>query len=220
MSGLSDDEVNAKLATIHTKYKLTYGQFWEELPEQKMAARYLTGKEKVLEIGGNLGRNTFVIAHIVGDDNLVTLESNPLFAAQLMVNRNMNGRHFHIEASALSARKLIQNHWTSQPSEVLQDDHQWVNTITWADLQKKYNIPFDTLVLDCEGAFYYILVDTPEILDNINLIIMENDFRTGEHKEYARNQFKERGFQSIYHERHPDINWHPDILDFFEVWKK
>ena len=30
---------------------------------------------------------------------------------------------------------------------------------------------FDTLILDCEGAFYNILKDMPEILDNINLII-------------------------------------------------
>ena len=106
------------------------------------------------------------------------------------------------------------------PSDTVLDGYHFVNTITFEELYAKYNINFDTLVLDCEGAFYYILVDTPEILDNINLIIMENDFRTAEHKEYARNQFKERGFQSIYHERHPDINWHPDILDFFEVWKK
>jgi hypothetical protein len=35
---------------------------------------------------------------------------------------------------------------------------------------------FDTLVLDCEGAFYYILQDTPEILEGIKLLIMENDY--------------------------------------------
>ena len=217
MSGLSNDEVNSKIATIHAQYRMKYGSLQEELPEQKMAVRYLTGKEKVLEIGGNVGRNSLIIAYLVGDANLVTLESNPSIAVQLTENRDANGRHFHIEASALSAKKLIQNGWTTQPSDVLLDGYQWVNTITWADLQSKYNIPFDTLVLDCEGAFYYILYDAPEILNNINLIILENDFTGAGHKEYVDEQFKANGFQRVYYEVHP---FAPEHINFFEVWKK
>jgi FkbM family methyltransferase len=217
MSGLSDDEVNAKLATIHAQCHIKYGSFQEELPEQKMAVRYLTGTEKVLEIGGNIGRNSLIIAHLVGDDNLVTLESDSRIAAQLTENRNNSNRHFHIEASALSAKSLIQRDWNTQPSDVLLDGYQWVNTITWADLQKKYNIPFDTLVLDCEGAFYYILQDAPEILNNIRLIIIENDFIGDGHKEYVREQFKVNGFERVYYEVHP---WLAHDVNFFEVWKK
>jgi FkbM family methyltransferase len=217
MSVLNNDEVNAKIATIHSQYHIKYGSLSEELPEQKMAVRYLTGTEKVLEIGGNVGRNSLIIAYLVGDDNLVTLESNPSIAVQLTENRNINGRHFHIEPSALSAKKLIQNGWTTQPSDVLLDGYQWVNTITWADLQKKYNIPFDTLVLDCEGAFYYILQDAPEILNNIKLIILENDFTGAGHKEYVDAQFKANGFQRVYYEVHP---FAPEHVNFFEVWKK
>ena len=38
-----------------------------------MAVRYLTGNEKVLEFGGNIGRNSLVIAHIL-NNNSVSLE--------------------------------------------------------------------------------------------------------------------------------------------------
>jgi FkbM family methyltransferase len=217
MSGLSNDEVNAKIATIHAQYRMKYGSLSEELPEQKMAVRYLTGTEKVLEIGANVGRNSLIIAYLVGDENLVTLESNPTIVPQLTENRDINGRHFHIEPSALSAKKIIQNGWTSQPSDVLLDGYQWVNTITWPELQHKYNIPFDTLVLDCEGAFYYIVKDAPEILNNIKLIILENDFTGSGHKEYVDEQFKANGFQRVYYEVHP---FAPEHVDFFEVWKK
>jgi FkbM family methyltransferase len=220
MSGLSGDEVNAKLATIHAQYNIEYGSFQDELPEQKMAVRYLTGTEKVLEIGGNVGRNSLIIAYLVGDDNLVTLESDPEIAEQLTRNRNINNRHFHIEPSALSAKRLVQNGWVTQPSEVLPHGYKWVNTITWPDLQKKYNIPFDTLVLDCEGAFYYILQDSPEILNNIKLIIIENDFIGDGHKENVREQFKANGFQRVYHETHPHDPTNAHHLNFFEVWKK
>jgi len=30
--------------------------------------------------------------------------------------------------------------------------YKWVNTITLDEVKKKYNIDFDTLVLDCEGC--------------------------------------------------------------------
>lgn len=50
--------IDDKLKNIHSKLNIEYGSFNEELPEQKMAVRYLTGNEKVLEIGGN--RKKFV----------------------------------------------------------------------------------------------------------------------------------------------------------------
>ena len=56
---------NNKLLFIHSSLKLNYGSFNDELPEQKMSVRYLTGNEKVLEIGGNIGRNSLIILHFI-----------------------------------------------------------------------------------------------------------------------------------------------------------
>ena len=39
-------------------------------------------------------------------------------------------------------------------SDELLPGYKPVNTITLEELNNKYNIEFDTLVLDCEGAFY------------------------------------------------------------------
>ena len=93
-----------------------------------------------------------------------------------------------------------------------------MNTIDSAQLKAKYNdIQFDTLVLDCEGAFYYILMDMPEILDNINLIIMENDYHTKEPKEFVNSVLKENNFVLHYVECG---GWGPCYQHFFEVWKR
>jgi hypothetical protein len=93
---------------IHSKLKIKYGTFNEELPEQKMTYQYLMGHEKVLEIGGNIGRNTLVIASILKDHrNLVSMECDSSIAEQLTENRNLNQFTFHIENAALSKRKLI-----------------------------------------------------------------------------------------------------------------
>jgi FkbM family methyltransferase len=210
--------INNKLFNLHSKLKINYGTLKDEVPEQKMVVQYLTGNEKVLEIGGNIGRNSLVIASILKDSsNLVTLESDELIAIQLLQNKLLNNLNFHIEASALSKRKLMQKDWTTIPSDTLEHGYKWVNTVTFDDLKNKYNIDFDTLVLDCEGAFYYILMDMPEILDNINLIIMENNYHEIYQKEYIDNILKNNSFYIEYVE---EGGWGPCRDRFFEVWKR
>jgi FkbM family methyltransferase len=216
ISIISDNDINNRLINIQNKLRINYGIFDEELPEQKMVTRYLTGNEKVLEIGGNIGRNSLVIASILKDSsNLVTLECDMNIAKQLEENRDLNNFKFHIESSALSNRKLIQKGWETQVSEILYEGYNWVNTITLNDLKNKYNIDFDTLILDCEGAFYYILMDMPEILNNINLIIMENDYWDISKKKYIDEILTKNNFNVDYSEAG---GWGPCYNNFFEVW--
>ena len=183
-----------------------------------MVVKYLTGNEKVLEIGGNIGRNSLIIASILNDSrNLVTLECDPNIANQLNENKNLNNLNFSIESSALSNRKLIQKDWNTIPSNELLPEHNWVNTITLEELKNKYNINFDTLVIDCEGALYYILMDMPELLNGINLIIMENDYFDINEKKYVDDVLKNNNFMVHYIE---SGGWGPCYNNFFEVWKK
>jgi len=211
----------AKLTDIQNKLTLLYGSFVHELPEQKMAVRYLKGTESVLEIGGNIGRNSLVISSILSDSGrLVVLESDKHIYNQLKENRDINGFRFHIEGSALSKRNLIQRGWTTIVSDTLLPGYTPVSTITYADLMDKYKIPFDTLVLDCEGAFYYILQDMPEILNGINLIIMENDYVDGNHKNYIDDVLKKNNFYVDYAEAGGETfgSYCPCRNNFFEVW--
>ena len=214
----NENEVNNKLNNIRSKLKISHGDFNDEVPEQKMSVRYLTGNEKVLEIGGNVGRNSLIIASILNNtENLLTLESDATIASQLKENRDLNFYNFHIECSALSNRKLIQKGWETTPSDILQPGYNWINTITLEQLKTKYNFEFDTLVLDCEGAFYYILMDMPEILNNVNLIIMENDYLDISKKNYIDEVLTKNNFYVDYVECG---GWGPCYGNFFEVWKK
>ena len=208
------------LKNIHKKLKLEYGSFDEEFPEQLMATSNLTGSEKVLEIGANIGRNTLIIAHILNNNNnnnFVSLECDEVSVKKLETNKNINNFDFKIEPSALSKRKLIQKGWDTMCSDVLLPGYKNVNTITWEELNKKYNIVFDTLVLDCEGAFYYILQDMPEILNNIKLIIMENDYHDYSHKQYIDTVLKNNNFYVHFSQ---EGGWGPCKSHFFEVWKR
>jgi FkbM family methyltransferase len=215
---LSIPNIQEKLSDIHSKLTLNYGSFKEEYPEQEIAVRFLKGNEKVLEIGGNIGRNSLVIASILHDSKqLVSLECDPVSVKKLQENRDTNSFKFHIEPSALSKRKLLQRGWDTIASETLLDGYKEVATITYDELLDKYKIPFDTLIADCEGALYYIFSDMPEMLNSINMIIMENDYRDITHKEHVDSVLLSYKFTRVYCEAG---GWEPCYSRFYEVWKK
>lgn len=211
---------NIPLQELHRSLSLDFGSFQDELPEQKMAVRYLTGKEKVLEIGGNIGRNSLIISSILRRQNnrqFVVLETDRNIYLKLIHNKDLNDLVFYVENSALSKRKLIQKGWDTIQSDELLPGYTNVKCIDWEALCKKYAIEFDTLVLDCEGAFYYILKDMPEILTNIQLIIMENDYTNISHKRYVDMILRKYRFAVDYQE---SGGWGPCYNCFFEVWKR
>jgi len=210
-----------KLQVIHKSLTLFHGSMQDEFPEQLMAARFLNGNERVLEIGGNIGRNSLVIAKILekkGNSDLVVLECDPKNASDLRQNREANNLNFHIETSALSLRRLVQSGWVTTPlpeDGIIPPGYVEVPTITLRDLRDKYQISFDTLVLDCEGAFYFILHDMPEILEGIRLIIVENDYTELRCKNYVDRILMDKGFRVDYME---SGGWGPCETCFYEVW--
>jgi len=217
------NKVEQKLSEIQSNLQIKYGDFEWEYTEQTLSVKYLTGNEKILEIGGNIGRNSLIIAYILSQKNnndFLVLESDETFANQLIENRNANNFNFHVESSALSKRKLIQKEWQTIESDVLLEGYKNVNIISYAELQKKYNIAFDTLILDCEGAFYYILMDMPEILNNIKLIIVENDYFDLSKKNYVDELLKKHNFHLDYFENGPSVVPEKYRENFFEVWKR
>ena len=215
---INEQYIDNIVDSIHSLLSINYGLLNDKLSNQKMSVMFLSGNEKVLEIGGNIGRNSLIISSILSDSsNLVSLESSHSIYKQFVENRDTNRHKFHIENSALSKRRLIQRGWDTIPSEELWSGWEWVTTITYDELQNKYNIVFDTLVLDCEGAFFYILEDFPEILYNINLIIMENDYQDINQKRYIDTVLENNNFYPIYREAG---GWGYCFNNFFEVWKR
>jgi FkbM family methyltransferase len=213
-----NENVFNKLERLQSSLNLQFGSFVDEYPEQIMSVMYLKGHEKVLEIGGNIGRNSLIISKLLNNQsNLVTLECNTSIYNQLVYNKHINGLNFNIENAAISKRPLIQQGWNTFVSEQLLEGYKRVNTITYPELVNKWQINFDTLVIDCEGAFYYILMDFPEIIENVNLIIMENDYFNFEHKQFIDNKLKQNGFYVDYSK---PGGWGPCASFFYEVWKK
>lgn len=208
------------LSKLHESLTLKYGSFEEEFPEQEMSVQFIMGHENILEIGANIGRNSLIIASLLEDKGgkLVSLEVNEETANKLIENRNINNFNFAVEPFALSEKPLLRKGWRTIVSYEPRKYYKDVKTISWKELSAKYSHGFDTLVLDCEGAIYQILMDTPSIMDTITMVIIENDFVKKEHQDYVHNLFKQSGLEVVYSKS--GIFQGKNVEQFYQVWKK
>jgi FkbM family methyltransferase len=175
-----------------------------------MILRYLRGNEKVLMIGGDSS-----IFAKTGNTDCVVLESDPSTAQQLRDNPIVS---FSVENAALSKRKMVQKNKDTFPSNVLpSEDYSWVHTLTLQELYSKYPLRFDTLVLDCRGAFYHILQEMPEILEHVHTIIVENDYKEYIHKHVVDTLLRQKGFHVDYSCAHWRSRF-PCNSNFYQVW--
>lgn len=214
---MNEAQARERLARIHANLRFDHGSLLEETEEQLMVVAHLDRASRVLELGGNVGRNSCVIASLLNDSaNLVVFESDPDNAILLQSNKDANGFRFAIEACALSRRPLIQHHWETRAYEgILPHDWKFVKTMPWSDVVAKHG-SFDALVCDCEGALYNILVDEPEFAKGFGMIIIENDFFDGEHKQFVDEKFREAGLTRVFSKAG---GWGPCANNFYEVWK-
>lgn len=207
-----------KLNSLHNYIALNHGNMKDEYPEQLMAIKYIKPTDTVLEIGGNIGRNTCVIASILDDDSrLLSLECSHEYAKQLEENKIQNFFNFNIENSALSKLALIQKDWNTYISETVLPGYTKVNVITFDEIKSKYGLNFNVLVADCEGALYQILKDEENFLENIETIIIENDFTDYTKKQFVDDIFKQNGFKLIYIK---SGGWGPCESCFYQVFSK
>ena len=207
-----------RLSVIHDKLNIKFGSKFDEYPEQLLAVTFIQSTDRVLELGGNIGRNSCVISSILEDSShLVVIEPNKEYMEKLTINRDNNNFKFNILPCALSSVPLIQNGFNTIPYDInypVPENWELVSTITYEDYDFKQ---FNVLVVDCEGALYYILCDYPQLLDNIKTIIIENDFTILEHGNWVHIFFMGRGFKNVYQE---SGEWGFFYNNFYEVWIK
>jgi FkbM family methyltransferase len=219
----------ARLNALQKQFNLQFtgwGGFEFEYPEQLMAMRFLNENSKVLEIGGNIGRTAHIIHTILNNPlHHVIMECDVATAKQLRYNLDMNTyTEARIETAALSKTNLYMDGGHGpRPIEDFKDTENPVEvpTISYSQICKKYGVNFDTLVADCEGSLFYIFKEDPDMLNNINLVIMENDYTDLDHKQMVDAILTIKGFKCIYREKGvPWASWSCCYEYFYEVWSK
>lgn len=220
-------KASSVLKKIQNIYPVFSSREWnKEIVEQYMSVLSLEGTEKVLEIGSCIGRNSIVIGHLLKDGGrLVAIEANPDNIPRLKKSIGKSGlTNISICDKPISKSRMIVNGWESEiigQGDDVTKGWREVETTTLKAINEDNNIDtYDTLVLDCEGAFYFILRDFPEIMNGVKCIIIENDFRDKKHADYVHNVFKQQGF-TIKFSRRLNLNLSfPCKGYFWQIWQK
>ena len=150
----------------------------DEVPERLSAYLFIEPNDKVLEIGGNIGGVSAIIADKLSNSkNLVVIEPSDLAVInlkKLSQIHNFNVHHGVIvgENENLQCQLSGGNYFACYPV-----DYKVGNNITFSELQEKYDMVFDTLVIDCEGCYESIFKNAIDSgrLNQIRKIIIEWD---------------------------------------------
>jgi FkbM family methyltransferase len=178
-----------------------------EVEEQNDAMEYIRKDDIVLELGGRYGTVSTIINNLLKNkENHVVIEPDLNVIDALRMNRENHGCKFEIFTGIITNKtKLKINHdgygtYISDGSDGIDE----IETITYKNLCKKYNLSFNTLVVDCEGCFCDVLDSIGEDIVSFDKILLELDqpnicnYQIVEDK-LSPNFYKlKSGFHSVY----------------------
>jgi FkbM family methyltransferase len=166
--------------SLELKGTLLFNEY--EADEAEYLHQYLSPKAKVLELGGCLGYVSCLINKILSNKkNQVVLEANPELIPWLEKNKDENDCGFEIENSIISKQKsnVFNIDGNIHASSIKHQTNQKINIkgVKIKDLEEKYNIEFDTLILDIEGGELKLFREHMEKIAKFDKIFFEiHDF--------------------------------------------
>jgi hypothetical protein len=169
-----------------------------ERPEQELIAKFLPHDCCVLEMGGESGTTALIIDKLLKDPTkhvLVEPSSNSI--PKLQNVKNIYDTSFHVVNGFVGRnREEHEKLWTECKDRKMYD---------LQELEQLVDQQFDVMVIDCEGAFYNIVHDIPEILDSVKLLIIELD-GPDDKVPYLREFIKSKHFELVHSQTHPYLN--------------
>jgi len=191
-----DDKINDLLSNVNLNKEPK-----QELYERALILNFLDKNSKVLEIGGGLGYVSNTIRnHLNNKNNHVVIEPHNKKA------NDLKNKDFNVFNGIISNKELwFDNDYVTVYTE--SENTKKISNITNINkLQKQFNIIFDTLVVDCEGALPKIMEDNPELYKQIKMIIIEYDWYFKECTEWRKLLINKYNFKS--HFQLP-LHWKP-----------
>lgn len=184
------------------------GRIHIERPEQELIAKFLPTQCNVLEMGGESGTTSLIIDTILDPEyrsKHVVVDPADSSIPKMERVKKIYGCNFKIAHGFIGKeRKLHEELWEGCKNKKM---------FSLNELETLIDGKFDVLVVDCEGAFYNILNEFPQILDNAKLIIIEQDGPSNSNNSIKQNLLN-HNFTLIHSQCHPYIN------NFAGPWKQ
>jgi FkbM family methyltransferase len=175
------DKYNDLIIFNELNYLVPHNEY--ERDEQLLVSKYINPNDIVLELGARYGSVSCIINKILNNKlNQVSVEPDNTVISTLHKNKLLNKCNFHIYHGIITNNnkynKLIINGYGSTIDMDNTDTTSTsitVECISLIDLQEKYNLKFNTLVIDCEGFLEIFLNENKDLYTQINKIIFECD---------------------------------------------
>jgi FkbM family methyltransferase len=156
-------------ANLNTKFNSFILEKYE-VNEKKLIEKHLNQNDIVLELGGCMGVISLLINNILNKKEghiVIEIDSNKFEYLQL--NRKLNNGKFKMLNGALSNNRNLyykesNNFWGGKMVEY--KTSKPVKAYNLPDLEQKFNLTFNTLVMDIEGGEL-------EVIKKLNLISFE-----------------------------------------------
>lgn len=185
------------------------GQFpinFYEKQERRYLKQYLPKNATVLELGACLGVVSCLTNRLLDHpEQHVVVEANPKLIAVIEENKTRNNCRFHIEHCIVSNRPdneffIGKNILTSSNRRQSTEKIRVVGK-TVQDLENRYKLKFDVLLMDIEGGELDFLRENREKLKELNVIFMEihqhPDVLSKEDVEECKTLVESAGFEKV-----------------------
>jgi len=173
--------------------------------EEREDAVYIPRDSTVLEIGARYGTVSFVINERLNDRTKhVVIEPDARVWDALQTNKKKLESEYTIVHKVLASRPMFfypkpekngygsSTCYTARHAEDIQ-----VDNITYAELKEQTGLTFDTVVIDCEGCIQQLFTDFPDLLEDVNLVLYEQDKEEFCNYSVVEHTLRDSGFRCV-----------------------
>lgn len=169
-----------------------------EVQEQHDANGYIRPDDKVLEIGARYGGVSITINKILKNKrDHVAVEPDSRVWEAIEKNRDRHWCEFQICKGAISERPLKINDggYEGFGNYTSEENDGNIELFKISD----FNIDFNVLVVDCEGAFENFYNENKDFFKHLRLILYERDRKEHCDYDYLEKEFLGMGFKKVNH---------------------
>ena len=181
-----------------------------EREEQLWVAEHLPKDARVLELGARYGTVSCLVSAIVDEPTKhVAVEPDVFVLPALIYNKLTHSGKFHIVVGAISRHPVCLDYTCGYGNHLTQGQPN-IQTFTVEEIEKMYDVSFNCLIADCEGALEMFCRQNPELLTRLDTVIFEADCPQRCDYDYVKRVLELNGlkhvvvgFQNVY-KRLPD----------------
>jgi hypothetical protein len=178
-----------------------------ENEEQRQAEKYIEPDSIVLELGARYGTVSSMINKKLNvKTNQVSVEPDSNVIKALKSNKSAQNDKYYVLQGFISRKKL---ELTGQGYGLTakETDSTSYNSYTLEDVEKIYNLKFNTLVADCEGCLETFFDENPRLYKDLRLVIFEKDYPDKCNYDKVIENLKKNNYKEL-------------VSGFHSVWKK